>query len=83
MRKVNIHEAKTHLSRLADDVEAGETITLAKSGRPVALIVPLGGVQLPEKPRRKVGFLDGRYKVPENFDTMFEDEIVEMFEGRE
>jgi prevent-host-death family protein len=82
MRQVNMHEAKTHLSRLADEAAAGETIILAKAGKPVAKLVPLE--DKPEKKkRRELGFLDGKYKVPDDFDTMFQDEIIAMFEGRE
>lgn len=82
MRQVNIHEAKTHLSRLADEAGAGETIILAKAGRPVAKIVPLD--EMPkEKKRRELGFLKGKLTVPDDFDTMFQDEIIAMFEGRE
>jgi prevent-host-death family protein len=82
MRQVNIHEAKTHLSRLADEAGAGETIILAKAGKPVAKLVPLEGEPL-EKKRRRLGFLEGVYRVPDDFDTMFEEEIIAMFEGRE
>ena len=82
MRQVNIHEAKTHLSRLADEADAGETIILAKAGRPVAKIVPLDDKPKEKKPRR-LGFLDSKFNVPDDFDTMFQDEIIAMFEGRE
>jgi prevent-host-death family protein len=82
MRQVNIHEAKTHLSRLVEEAAAGETIILAKAGKPVARIVGLEAA--PEtKLRRKLGFLEGKFSVPDDFDTMFQDEIVAMFEGRE
>ena len=50
MDAVNIHEAKTHLSRLVDRVQRGERITIAKAGRPVAMLVPIG-----EPPRRRPG----------------------------
>ena len=83
MRQVNIHEAKTHLSRLADEVGAGETIILAKAGKPVAKIVPLEEPEPKRKQPRKLGFLDGKFTVPDDFDTMFQDEIIAMFEGRE
>jgi prevent-host-death family protein len=82
MRKVNIHEAKTHLSRLADEAGAGETIILAKAGKPVAKLVPLGAGAA-EKPRRRLGSMAGMYNVPDDFDTMFQEEIIAMFEGRE
>lgn len=83
MRQVNIHEAKTHLSRLADEAGAGETIILAKAGKPVAKLVPLEEPQPRKKERRKLGFLNGKFNVPDDFDTMFQDEIIAMFEGRE
>ena len=61
MRTVNVHEAKTHLSRLLDAVQAGEDIILAKAGRPVARLVPV------EEPgQRPLGFVPG--EVPETFD---------------
>jgi prevent-host-death family protein len=82
MRQVNIHEAKTHLSRLADDAGAGETIILAKAGKPVARIVPLED-KVPEKKPRELGFLEGKLNAPDDFGTIFEDEIIAMFEGRE
>jgi prevent-host-death family protein len=82
MRQVNIHEAKTHLSRLADEAGAGETIVLAKAGKPVAMIVPFEPQSAEKKPR-ELGFLKGKLVVPDNFDTMFQDEIIAMFEGRE
>lgn len=83
MRQVNIHEAKTHLSRLADEAGAGETIILAKAGKPVAKIVPLEEPSPKKKEPRKLGFLNGKFNVPDDFDTMFQDEIIAMFEGRE
>jgi prevent-host-death family protein len=102
MRQVNIHEAKTHFSKLVDAAERGETTILAKAGRPIAKIVPLNefAVQPPaenaEAPtdvddilnsphidRRRFGFMKGKIKVPDDFDTMYQDEIIAMFEGRE
>jgi prevent-host-death family protein len=53
-RVVNVHEAKTHLSKLLDDVQAGEEIILAKAGRPYARLVPFA----PDRPR-ELGFLAG------------------------
>jgi prevent-host-death family protein len=81
MRQVNIHEAKTHLSRLVDEAGAGETIVLAKAGKPIAKLVPLDSKPDRKTPRR-VGFLEGKFDVPDDFDTMFQDEIIAMFEGR-
>jgi prevent-host-death family protein len=77
MRTVNIHAAKTHLSRLVEDAAAGEEIIIAKSGKPVARLVPLAK----PKPRRVLGRLRGQIIVPDNFDTLYEDEIRELFEN--
>jgi prevent-host-death family protein len=76
MRTVNIHAAKTHLSRLVEEAAAGEEIIIAKAGKPVARLCPL-----PEpKPRRRLGVLDGKIEVPDNFDELYEEEIQELFE---
>ncbi|HEX7022918.1 MAG TPA: type II toxin-antitoxin system Phd/YefM family antitoxin [Trueperaceae bacterium] len=65
---VNIHEAKTHLSRLLERVKAGEEIVLAKAGKPYAKLVPLG------RPPRELGFVEGT--VPESFfEPLPEDEL--------
>jgi prevent-host-death family protein len=74
---VNVHEAKTHLSRLLDRVAGGETITIAKAGKPVARIVPLDSAPTAE---RRLGFLRGRFQVPDDFDRMG-DEIADAFRG--
>lgn len=81
MRVINIHEAKTHLSRLAEEAGNGESFIIAKAGRPIAKVVALDAPDAPRKLR--VGFLRGKIKVPDDFDRMFEDEIVEMFEQSE
>jgi len=77
VRKVNIHEAKTHLSRLVELASAGEEIILAKSGKPVARLVPLSD----RRPRRKLGLLQGRFTVPDDFDEPLPEEILAGFEG--
>jgi prevent-host-death family protein len=64
MRKVNIHEAKTHLSRLVELARAGEEIILTRAGKPVARLVPLSR----PRRRRKLGLLRGRFTVPDDFD---------------
>ncbi len=69
-RIVNVHEAKTHLSRLLDDVEAGEEIVLARAGRPCARLVPL------EQPiERRLGFVEGVI-TPDFFDPLDDDELA-------
>ena len=77
MRQINIHEAKTHLSRLVEEAANGDGFIIAKSGRPIARVVPL------EKPKvdvsKRIGIAEGKHKIPDDFDTMFADEIAEMF----
>lgn len=60
---VNVHEAKTHLSRLLERAHAGEEITIAKSGRPYARLVPIPG----NRPARKSGTLRGQVEVTDAF----------------
>jgi prevent-host-death family protein len=81
MRTVNIHEAKTHLSRLVEQAANGESFIIAKAGKPMVKVTPL------EPPirdvSRRLGGMEGMFAVPDDFDRMFEDEIVQMFEGGE
>jgi prevent-host-death family protein len=78
MQTINIHEAKTHLSRLVEDAAAGEEVIIAKAGKPVARLVALA------KPagRRKLGILAGEMAVPDDFDAPLPDELLAAFEGR-
>ena len=76
MKSVNIHEAKTHLSRLVERVQAGEEIVIAKAGRPAARLVPIEGARRPVK----IGGLKPR-PVPDDFNTLFEAEIEALFAG--
>ena len=78
MRIVNIHAAKTHLSRLVDDAAEGEEIVIAKAGKPVARLMPLADV----RPKRRLGTLAGKLHVSEDFDAPLPDEILDEFEGR-
>ena len=77
MRTVNIHEAKTHLSKLVDQAAKGEPFIIARAGKPLVKVVALDA---PDAPRR-FGFMDGEIKIPDDFDRMCEDEIRKMFEG--
>jgi prevent-host-death family protein len=79
MRTVNMHEAKTHLSRLVDQAAKGEPFVIAKAGKPLVKVVALDAP--PAKPIRRLGFLQGQYTIPDDFDTMGQDEIIRMFEG--
>jgi prevent-host-death family protein len=73
---VNIHEAKTHLSRLVERAEAGEEIVIARAGKPVARLVPLGE----KRPTRQLGAWEGRVWIADDFDEM-DEEITRLFEG--
>jgi len=75
MNTVNIHEAKTQLSRLVDRAARGETFVIAKAGRPLVKVSP---VDAPTVPRR-LGFLKGEIEVPDDFDRMGEREIAALF----
>lgn len=78
MQTVNIHEAKTHLSRLLEQVAVGEEIVIAKAGKPIARLVPL---EAPPK-KRQLGLLKGRLNVPDDFDAPLTDDELTLFEGR-
>ena len=75
---INVHDAKTHFSKLLERVADGETVVIAKSGKPVAKLAPLdqGDLLLP----RRVGFIVGHIDVPDDFDAMGQSEISGMFE---
>ena len=78
MRTVNIHAAKTQLSRLVEDAGAGEEIIIAKAGKPVARLCPLAAP--PQK--RVFGRLRGKIHIPDNFDDPLPDDVLDAFEGR-
>ena len=75
MSTVNIHDAKTHLSRLIEQAAQGEPVIIAKAGKP---LVKLTALEAPARPRR-LGFLKGQITVPEDFDTMGAEEIARLF----
>lgn len=77
MKTINIHEAKTHLSRLVERVQAGEEIIIAKAGRPAARLVPIEGAGKPVK----IGGHKAPVPVPDDFNTMLEKEIEALFAG--
>ncbi len=77
MRRVNIHQAKTHLSRLVEEAARGEPFVIAKAGKPIVKVVPLEEGE--KAAAQRIGFMKGRIKVPDDFDTMFQDEIERMF----
>ena len=81
MRTVNMHEAKTQLSRLVADAAAGEPFIIARAGKPLVKVVavdaPAAGTA------RRTGFMEGQISIPENFDRIGAAEIEAMFDGGE
>jgi prevent-host-death family protein len=75
---VNIHAAKTQLSKLLDAAAAGEEVIIAKAGKPVARLESIDAAA----PPRRLGILDGKLHVPDDFDDPLPDEIIAEFEGR-
>lgn len=77
MHTINIHEAKTHLSRLVEQAAAGEPFIIAKAGRPMVKVVPLD----PERQARpgRLGFMVGQVTVPDDFDAMGGEDIEQLF----
>ena len=76
MAEVNVHEAKTHLSRLLRRVAAGEEIVIARAGRPLAKLVPIA-----PSGARTFGTDRGRFAVPDDFDEPLPDAVLDTFRG--
>jgi prevent-host-death family protein len=79
MKTVNIHEAKTQLSKLIEKASKGEAFVIAKAGKPVVKVTALGaptGAQV-----RRLGFMAGQISVPDDFDRMGKEEIERIFGG--
>jgi prevent-host-death family protein len=77
MQLVNVHQAKTHLSKLLDQVAAGEEVVIARHGKPVAKLLAVEG----ELPPRRPGALKGKIWIADNFDE-FDEELEELFYGQ-
>lgn len=76
MKKVNIYEAKTRLSQLVEAAAAGNDVVIAKAGRPVARLT-----RLEKKPsKRRLGLLDGRFRIPDDFNRPLPEDLVRAFE---
>lgn len=73
--EVNIHEAKTHLSRLLERVALGEEVIIAKAGKPVAKLVPVAR----GKKKRALGSAKGEFVVPDDFNDPLPKEIEDLF----
>lgn len=77
MKSVNVHEAKTHLSRLIEAAAAGEPFIICKAGKPMVKVVPLDAPQPAQQ--RRLGFMAGQFTVPDDFDRMGTEEIEHLF----
>lgn len=79
MQTINIHEAKTHLSRLVELAAKGESFVIAKAGKPLVKVTALNA---PEPAQMKrLGFMAGQLQAPDDFDRMGSDEIAQLFGG--
>ena len=78
MQTINVHDAKTHFSRLVTAASNGEEIIIAKAGKPAARLMPLAGV----KPARRFGALKGKIRISDDFDAALPDALLAAFEGR-
>jgi len=81
MLTVNIHDAKTQLSRLVEQAARGEAFIIAKAGKPKVKVVPLDEVT--SGTAQRLGFMAGELSVPEDFDRMGGEEIESLFAGRD
>lgn len=79
MKTINIHEAKTQLSRLVEEAVQGEPFVIAKAGKPMVKVTALGAPSSSEV--KRLGFMSGQISVPEDFDRMGESEIERIFSG--
>jgi prevent-host-death family protein len=79
MKTVNIHEAKTQLSKLVEGASKGEPFVIAKAGKPIVKVMAL---DTPVGARvRRLGFMAGQISVPDDFDEMGREEIEQLFHG--
>lgn len=78
MRSVNIHEAKTHLSRLVNAAANGEPFIIARAGKPVVKVIAIDAPDASSK--RRIGFLEGQISVPKDFDSLDAEDISRLFE---
>ena len=73
---INIHEAKTQLSRIVDEVAAGSEVIIAKAGKPMARLIPI----TPSPRPKKLGLLKSKIEVPDDFNTPLDDKVLGSFE---
>jgi prevent-host-death family protein len=77
METVNIHEAKTHLSRLIEKAAQGQPFIIAKAGKPMVKVIPID--QPSDSKVQRIGFMTGQFTVPDDFDQMGRDEVADLF----
>ncbi|GJE55785.1 MULTISPECIES: type II toxin-antitoxin system Phd/YefM family antitoxin [Methylobacterium] len=81
MKTIDLPETDTEFARLVDEAAGGEPFVIARDGKPLVKVVALD-VPAPFV-KRRLGFLKGQISVPDDFDTMGQDEIIRMFEGED
>ncbi|ABQ26635.1 type II toxin-antitoxin system Phd/YefM family antitoxin [Geotalea uraniireducens] len=77
MAVVNTHEAKTNLSRLLDEIQEGEEVVIARGNKPMARLVPYSA----KRPVRRPGYLKGKIRVADDFDSPLPDDVLDAFEA--
>lgn len=77
MKTVNIYEAKTRLSQLVEEAASGEDVVIARAGRPVARLTRLQKTAR----KRRLGLLDGRFRIPDDFNRPLPEDVVRAFEN--
>jgi len=81
MKKINIHEAKTQLSKLVDEASRGEPFVIAKAGKPIVKVTALSSPTSSQM--RRLGFMEGQISIPADFDEMGKAEIERLFRAGE
>ena len=81
MKRVNMHEAKTHLSRLVEEAAAGQAFVICKAGKPMVRVTPLSQSGDPDLVASRLGLLRGQVSVPDDFDRIGQEVIADLFEG--
>jgi prevent-host-death family protein len=79
METINIHKAKTHLSRLVEEAAKGNSFIIAKAGKPMVKVTPLSTEDLTGS--GKIGFMTGEIFLPDDFDSMGANSIIALFDG--
>ena len=83
MRTVDMDEARTLLPGLVEEALKGEPFIIAEEGKPRVEVTVKAMEEETSQPKSRIGFLDGQFEIPEDFDTMFREEIIAMFEGKQ